>query len=357
MPIQLASSPILRFKLPDEELDKARENVSAIVLHGEHLWLGGDEGTSIDRMTLGSDGHFGAHKRFQLKDLLKLPAKPKEEIDIEGLDVNDGYLWLTGSHSAKRKKADKPTDAENLDRLATVELEGNRFTLARVPLTAAGEPAEADGSRTAARLEGTAFGNALVDALEQDDHLGRFIPRQVDKTTTRGIPSKDNGFDVEGLAVSGNRVYLGLRGPVLRGWAVILELRVSDAAGRLTLDPIGAKGEPYVKHFLELDGLGVREIVIHGTDLLILAGPSMDLDGPVFIYRWKNALATTTESLTRRDDLTQVVTVPFGENADHAEGVTIVTQMPLSVLVSYDSPSPTHRDGKDGVTGDIFAVS
>ena len=52
-----------------------------------------------------SSGNFGSHKRFDLKDLLKLPGGTKEEIDIEGLDVNGGYLWLIGSHSAKRKES------------------------------------------------------------------------------------------------------------------------------------------------------------------------------------------------------------------------------------------------------------
>jgi hypothetical protein len=38
------------------------------------------------------------------------------------------------------------------------------------------------------------------------------------------LPGKDNGFDVEGLAVFGARLFVGLWGPVLCGWAVILEL-------------------------------------------------------------------------------------------------------------------------------------
>lgn len=31
------------------------------------------------------------------------------------------------------------------------------------------------------------------------------------------IPGKGNGFDIEGLAVDGQRLFLGLRGPVLLG--------------------------------------------------------------------------------------------------------------------------------------------
>ena len=113
------STPVLRFDagLPKKYLDKIRDNVSAIVLNGDHLWLGGDEGTSIHRMTLETSRNFGDHTSFDLFDTLKLPGPAKEEIDIEGLDVDGGYLWLIGSHSAKRKKADKDVGtAENLQR-------------------------------------------------------------------------------------------------------------------------------------------------------------------------------------------------------------------------------------------------
>jgi Protein of unknown function (DUF3616) len=375
------SSPILRFddKLfkKDDDIEKVRDNVSAVVLRGDHLWLGGDEGTAIDRMTRSASGDFEGHVRFELSDRLALAAAPKEEIDIEGLDVDGGYLWLIGSHSAKRKKVEtKNTDPENIERLSKVELEGNRFTLARIPLNTSAEPVSAHGTLTAARLKGDANGNVLTAALKNDRHLGRFVPGKSSDGAVQGIPSKDNGFDVEGLAVSGNRVFLGLRGPVLRGRAVVIELRIKDgASGVLALEPIGPAGEPYVKHFLELGGLGVREISIHENDLLILAGPSMDLDGPVFIYRWKDALDVKGESLTSRKDLSRVVAVPFAqglkrpkgqetaegkdtpEGHDHAEGLSVVTHSPLSVLVSYDSPHSSRFDGRSGVKADVFEVA
>ncbi len=60
-----------------------------------------------------------------------------------------------------------------------------------------------------------ARGKDLRDLLEDDEHLAPFL----------AIPGKDNGLDVEGIAVRGDRVLLGLRGPVLRGWALVLELR------------------------------------------------------------------------------------------------------------------------------------
>ena len=71
MPNVPLSSPILRLdpSLPTKELAKIRDNFSAVVLHGSHVWLGGDEGTSIDRMTRDADGSFGSHTRFDLAPL------------------------------------------------------------------------------------------------------------------------------------------------------------------------------------------------------------------------------------------------------------------------------------------------
>ena len=171
-------------------------------------------------------------------------------------------------------------------------------------------------------------------------------------------PQKDNGFDVEGLAVSGNRVFLGLRGPVLRGWTVVIELRSANHPMVLTLDPLGAAGEPYFKHFLQLDGLGVREMSIRDKDLLILAGPSMDLDGPVFIYRWKNALEPNAESLTCGGTDQRGPSAVRKRNRSR-RGTRHRHSHPLSVLVSYDSPHSSRLDGTDGsgVTADIFEVT
>ncbi len=352
-------SPLLQFSsaIPPEDLENLRDNLSAIVLDGDHLWLGGDEGTEIHRMTREASGDFADHTSFQLKEMLGLPGPAEEEIDIEGLDIDGGYLWLIGSHSAKRKKPN--TDKmlkENLKRLRKIEVEGNRFTLARVPLNDAATPVAVNGELTTARLRGDTKSNLLTEALRGDPHLGRFVPHMKSKDDVEGIPSKDNGFDVEGLAVRGNRVFLGLRGPVLRGWATILELKVKEnAEGELTLETFPSSNEPYLKHLLQLGGLGVRELAIHGDDMLVLCGPSMDLDGPVFIYRWRNALNLQADSMTWQQELKKDVTVPFGITKDHAEGLSIFSADPLSVMVCYDSPAKARIIGDD-VRADVFAV-
>jgi hypothetical protein len=97
----------------------------------------------------------------------------------------------------------------------------------------------------AAQLRGDDKSNDLTDALASDKHLRASL----------SIPGKDNGFDIEGLAVVGDRIFIGLRGPVLRGWAVILEVEVNegdDDASKLKLKKIGRDDRRYRKHFLQL---------------------------------------------------------------------------------------------------------
>lgn len=342
----MTATPQLTLTLDKDlpNLEDIRDNFSAIVVAGNSLWLGGDEGTQIDRMTLDSAGNYGQHKRFDLASLLPDLPRGGTEIDIEGLDEDQGYLWVLGSHSKKRKKAEKnKSPQKNRERLGLVEPDPLRHTLARVPL-AAGEPVKTAGSLTVARLRNATDGgegDELSERLRTDkDHLGRFWE----------IPSKDNGIDIEGLAVTGNRIFVGLRGPVLRGWAVVLEFEVQDAApGSLAM-----KGA-LKKHLLKLDGLGVRELAIRERDLYILAGPTMDLDGPVTIYLWPNALDNEAESVIwERDpkdpspegasELRTVLDVPYGTGKDahhdHAEGIAIVEQGPTArLLVCYDSPA------------------
>jgi hypothetical protein len=345
--------------IPKKDLAKIRDNFSGAVFDGSHLWLGGDEGTSVDRLTREADGSFASHIRFDLASVLSLPGGG-EEIDIEGMDVDGGYLWLIGSHSLKRKKAEADkTTAENIKRLASVSADGNRFTLARVPIDASGRPVAKEGALAAARLQGNAQGNLLTEALKNDPHLGPFVPRVLTGGTVQGIPSKDNGLDVEGLAVSGSRVFFGLRGPVLRGWTVVIELRVSeDSSGGLKLDAVGSSAATIRRHFLDLDGLGVRDLVLDGKDLLVLAGPTMDLDGPVFIYRWSGALEQSDDSLTFGTAVKRLVTVPFGVGTDHAEALTLVPGDGLMGLVCYDSPDKARIQGpqENQITVDVFKL-
>jgi hypothetical protein len=207
-----------------------------------------------------------------------------------------------------------------------------------------------DGRRSA--LVGAPGAETLVDLLRADPHLAPFL----------AIPAKDNGFDVEGLAVLGDRVYVGLRGPVLRGWALVLELRpVNDPTdpGRLALG-IFPEGARYRKHFLDLDGLGVRDLCADGDDLLVLAGPTMALSGPVRVHRWRGAARDPAGRLVRGEDLAVEAAVTHGEGVDHAAAIALLAPDPADprarLLVVYGSPAPARRPFPDTVLADRVRI-
>lgn len=246
-------------------------NLSAVRAEGEHLWLAGDETATIERLVLDSasaptvaDGQ----RSFALAELVDLPGPADEEVDIEGIARAGDWLWVTGSHSlARRRIKARHGEAKALRRLASVRRQANRYVIARLAMQFGSdgrlEPVRvADDGRCSAILGGPGAEN-LADVLRDDEHLAPFL----------AIPSKDNGLDVEGLAAHGDTLFVGLRGPVLRGWAVVLELRPSfdptdPARLNQTKLPDGAR---YRKHVLDLGGLGVRDLCPDGDDLLVLA--------------------------------------------------------------------------------------
>lgn len=342
-----------------------RDGLSAAVARGHTLWLANDESCTLERLTrvsaAGHALHYAAHVQFALRDYLELPC-PRSEIDIEGLDIDGDWLWLVGSHSLKREKPDADASAaEQMQALSTVAVDGNRYLLARLPLAhdAGGSHPqrrlEREGATLcAAQLGGNAFGNELSEALADDPHLGPFLK----------LPGKDNGFDIEGLAVRAGRVFVGLRGPVLRGWAVILELEPvprDNSDHVLKLRRIGPGQRRYRKHFLQLDGLGIRDLVLQGDDMLILAWPTMDLDGPVELLRWPGGALPEQETVLHREQLIGLGQLPFGQGSeqgrDHAEGMTLC---PLEdetlLLVVYDATADSRLAGSSAVAADLFRL-
>jgi hypothetical protein len=328
-----------------------RHGLSAVALHAERAWLACDEGCRLERLSQTAASSFADHRVFDLDTLLTLPAASTEEADIEGMDVDDGWLWLVGSHSVKRKKPKTDDSAQAVaDKLARTSRDGNRHLLARIPLNG-DSPQRQHGSRRAAVMRATAESSDLLEAIRPaeasraDRHLASFVD-------TAG---KDNGLDIEGLAVRGMRAFVGLRGPVLREWCCVLELLLDASDERLLLRPVDGS-VLYRKHFLKLNGLGVRDLVIHGDDLLILAGPAMAHDGPHEIWRWKRGARTGTTPAAA--DVTRLLTLPQREGADRAEGFTIFDESSghTTVLVVYDTPVPKRLAGESGVFADLFRL-
>jgi hypothetical protein len=344
--------------------------MSAASALGNTLWLAHDETVFVERLraekTKAGSIRYAGHRRFDLRKLIALPASEANlrqgasvEADVEGIAIAGGCLWLTGSHSAVRDSANPRAAAEAIAALAKVRRAGNRFLLARIPMQASADgPVLVRAVRLrdgrllrAARLPGGRRNDALTRMLRADPHLGPFL----------SIPSKDNGFDIEGLAVaSGGRVFLGLRGPVIDGWACVLEIAVtthSSRDGELVLGKLPRSAHSarhqvyYRKHFLDLEGAGIRDLCRAGRDLLILTGPPMRGTAECHVRRWKNALAVKRDSMTGQRELAKLLELPYREKKNHAEGITIVGRRGNRVLLMavYDSIDKGNRPGPAGM--------
>lgn len=357
---------------PEDRKARAfRDSLSGVEIadEGRTLFLGVDETVNatptIERLSWSEDRYAG-HEALPVDELLTLPdASTKKdrvgEIDIEGLAACGSFLWVVGSHSSARKKPKHRSVEEDFKRLARIELGENRLLLGRIPLVASArgtQLSEHDDANGSARLDD-------LRALLCDDpllapYVGSFEAANGKRVT---IPGKENGFDIEGLIVApgvegSNRVLLGLRGPVLRGWATVVQIAVTrgDKPSQLVAGPIGASKARYRKHLLHLEGLGIRDMRADGNDVLILAGPTMTLEGHVGIYRWIGGMEATEDTLTDLEPgrLEHVLALPHGRGEDHPEGFALLPSG--EILVVYDSPADARLVGENGVLADVFAI-
>src|SRR3954447_14392635 len=335
-------------------------NLTAVRADGAHLWVAGDETATLERLVLDTAAaptRAGRQRSFRLGDLVQLPGPANGEADIEGIARSGDWLWAVGSHALVRRRP-KPVHDEGkvVRRLGKLRRDPNRYVIVRLAVQLGvdrrPEPVRVsrDGRRSA--LVGAPGAENLLDLLRADTHLAPFL----------AIPARDNGFDVQGLAVVGDRLYVGLRGPVLRGWAVVLEvLPVQDPTdpGRLALG-IFPEGARYRKHFLELGGLGVRDLCPDGDDLLVLAGPTMALSGPVRVHRWRDAVADGGGPVVRDAELAVETVLTNGEGVDHPSAISLLGPDPLDprarLLVVYDNPSADRRPWADTVLADRVRI-
>jgi hypothetical protein len=336
----LAQQRILELGPPDKDAEDLQQNLSALAARDGLLWLGGDEGRSLYRLQRLGEHRYGDLCEVKLEDFGLAGGKDDGESDIEGLARDGDRLWIVGSHSLRRRK---PDDEAGPLRLHDKQSR-NAHVLGCLQLNGEGLPVA--GQRLA--LDTTGGGDVLTRALAADPQIAPFLK----------IPSKENGLDIEGIAARGERVLAGLRGPVLRGIALVLDLRLDGLNGNEpTLTMAGL-------HFryLQLGGLAVRDLaVVPGSeDVLVLAGPTMTMAGPCYLYRWRNALGPRDSD--RPIEVLVEKPEPLlwirdgrpgrpGEGSDKPEGLEVQRlEGSLMAWVAYDDPTVTRRQGQGART-------
>ena len=234
-------------------------NLSGAAFDNGYLWTVSDEGRTIECLKAQGDG-FVLLQQLHIDAIIAgLPGAEDgaqgAELDLESIDIAHGALWLCGSHCNVQKT---PEGANALN--AKIRPRPSRHFLACINIKKDGYSL---GKARLAPIEGP---RALRRVLAGDSYLGPFID----------LPSKENGLDIEGIAVVADEVLLGLRGPILDNRAVVVHLKLDS----------DLEVKSYRLSFLDLGGLAIRDLSRRDDALLVIAGPVGDADGPFRLYRW-----------------------------------------------------------------------
>lgn len=330
-------------------------SLSAVEQVDDALWLAGDEVTTVERLLPQDARRFGAHASLDLREVFGLVSGKQDEIDLEGLAFDDttGQLWFVGSHSQRRgkNKEKEPTLAGELAALGPGAPQPNRYLMGTIDIrawTTAGEGKPPAFRKADARfLPREDTGNALTRTLRANPIFAPFMD----------IPSKDNGFDIEGLAVRAGQLFIGLRGPVMNGWASILQCappHVDDRHLSITRADGALDG---FHHLLDLDGLGVRDLCVHGDDLLILAGPTMKPERPFIVYRWRDGAVEKAARLVSRPTCVPLFELPSGGKTGNPEGITVFREAGEERLLVVHDRKPESKDKtSQNYVADLFRL-
>jgi hypothetical protein len=220
-------------------------DISGVARTGNIVLIGSDELAEVQTGTLDEAGRairstaslslstptVEAPKKGKKKDGGK---KKAGEIDIEGacFSAEENVFYVTGSHGVGKKKGD---------------FQPARCGVYRIPL----DPA------SGAVLAAQATRSSLLPWLETSGEFREHV-RQ---------PLQQNGFNIEGIACKGGRLYFGVRGPNVDGKTYIIE---TDAAELFRDD--GRSAQPQVHAISVGAGKGIREIVSVSDGFLIVTG-------------------------------------------------------------------------------------
>ncbi|MDN5204657.1 DUF3616 domain-containing protein [Fulvivirgaceae bacterium BMA10] len=274
------------------------DNISGIVYTKGFIIVGSDEGAEVQIIRK-------RREDYEVVDQGIAFGSRKDEVDIESIANEGDVYYVLGSHAAKRKKVRplKKTYAENRKRLTEVVPSGNdRNQLMRFRLGT-------DGS--------------LKSKIERFD-ITSILDRDVVLSVFKDIPSKENGIDIEGLAVYEETLFFGFRGPVIRGnYVPILIAKLDNLSN-------------YEIRYINLNGLGVRDMARVENGFLIIAGPVSDMQSSFHIYYWdgEDGIPGNDREFTPAQSLGKIP-VPGDSKA---EGLTILeeTNTHYDVIIVYD---------------------
>ena len=194
------------------------------------------------------------------------------ELDAEGVAYEDGNFYVTGSHGRPRHSDNPEKDKESNAKAAATR------QIFRIALAASAV------DMTTGRL-------VALPAITPSSALTGILQSQPEIAPSYDRALADGGLTIEGIAVRDQRLYVGMRSPVIGTDAAVLSVATSAVFG-------GAPA-PSTLHRLALgtdtagQARGVRDLARYRNGFLVLAGPVQDppdntaiRTGDYSIYSW-----------------------------------------------------------------------
>ncbi len=240
---------------------KRRSELSAVVMRGGNLLAISNERTRKRRHVIQVFRPVGANRYvFDHDEKLFQAAKAGcRESDFEAAALHDNRFYAISSHSLSHVK--NPGKAKKLGELRQIlsgaghEFCANRYQFLRFPISPDGKLGTKD------------IATSLRTFLKDPKGLGAYA----------NLPSKENGVDIEGLTVNAHGVFIGFRGPVLRGNHVpILRLAHDLSSRKATTSMIYAR----------FGGRGIRAMTSAGKVVYFLVGPNGDQPLNFQLHKW-----------------------------------------------------------------------
>ena len=229
-----------------------------------------------------------------------------EEFDGEGVAYAAPYFYVVGSHGCSRKKGKF--------RLST-------FILARIRVDQEGRPVDAAGN--------VLTGSQVHEAVETTYRLSDLLPRAEEAGAYFGeeLDEETKGLNIEGIAVQGENIFLGLRAPSIGGRAFIVHANVDELfkAGR---EPAPATALVETIPVALGPDVGIRDLApLPDGRLLILAGAAYGDEIPYSIFVVDSTGANLKELLPQEAD-----------RPTRAEGMTVLeaTDKEIRLLILFD---------------------
>lgn len=293
------------FALKEKKARKIRRSVSGIACNvntaGENVCLiAFDEGAQARYATV------GPHELVPDPQVVAL-GNGQGELDAEGAATDGRYLYITGSHSAKRSDCSSNPGSRHI------------FRLTLDPATGRGRPETL--------IESSRLWPLMQTVPTLKDHVG--------ERKCLGAEPGQQGINIEGLAVRDGRLYFGFRGPVIQDEAWVLSVDAGALFGTMDVAP--------VLNRLALGAhRGIRDMMAVQDGFLLLAGPDDDKTSqtiPWTISLWdgKSSAALSIPRLMATLDLSTVARRACDEDLK-PEAITVLKVSPqrYEVLVLSD---------------------